>query len=303
MDSYNKTVWVNGANPPINAENLNHIESGIEAVNQAVTAAEGRITTSESKIGTLEQEYQTVDQDLADITDEMLLVEKTNNKVNIINPATPSNTDYPTTAAVVEYVNFVLRGAEKFVEVTDTSDTVVDNCTDPDTVYIVKVVSGVVTTTKMRVICTPNVAGQMAQYAMTKDGYIISRKFTASKWGAWDYIPDSKRVAAMILEAITGKADKANSLSGYGITNAYNKTEVDYALAHKADKSTTLAGYGITDAYTKSEVDELITDTEKTGNKVNTINPASPSNTDYPTTAAVIEYVNSVLRGLTNNGN
>ena len=149
-------------------------------------------------------------------------------------------------------------GAEKFVEVTDTSDTAVDNCTDPDTVYIVRVVSGVVTTTKMRVICTPNVAGQMAQYAMTKDGYIISRKFTASKWGAWDFIPDSKRVAAMILAAITGKADKANSLSGYGITNAYNKIEVDYALVHKANKSTTLAGYGITDAYTKSEVDELI---------------------------------------------
>ena len=301
MQTYEKTFWSDNEGEPLYAENLNHIESGIEAVNQAVTAAEERITTSESKIGTLEQEYQTVDQDLADIMGEMFLVEKTGNKVNTINPAAPSNTDYPTTAAVVKYVN--LTGAEKFVEVTDTSDTVVDNCTDPDTVYIVKVVSGVVTTTKMRVICTPNVAGQMAQYAMTKDGYIISRKFTASKWGAWDFIPDSKRVAAMILAAITGKADKANSLSGYGITNAYNKTEVDYALAHKADKSTTLAGYGITDAYTKSEVDELITDTEKTGNKVNTINPASPSNTDYPTTAAVIEYVNSVLRGLTNNGN
>lgn len=301
MDSYNKTVWVNGANPPINAENLNHIESGVEAVNQAVTAVEGRVTTAESKIETLEQQYAGVDSDLADIMDEMLTVEKTNNKVKTINPAAPSNTEYPTTAAVIEYVN--LTGAEKFVEVTDTSDTAVDNCTDPDTVYIVRVVSGVVTTTKMRVICTPNVAGQMAQYAMTKDGYIISRKFTASEWGAWNFIPDSKRVAAMILAAITGKADKANSLSGYGITNAYNKTEVDYALAHKANKSTTLAGYGITDAYTKSEVDELITDTEKTGNKVNTINPASPSNTDYPTTAAVIEYVNSVLRGLTNNGN
>ena len=303
MDSYNKTVWVNGANPPINAENLNHIESGIEAVNQAVTAAEGRITTSESKIGTLEGQYQSVDSDLADIMDEMLQVEKTGNKVNIINPASPSNTDYPTTAAVTKYVNFVLRGAEKFVEVTDTSDTVVDNCTDPDTVYIVRVVSGVVSTAKMRVICSPTVAGAMAQYAMTKDGYIITRKYDGSEWSTWDFIPNSSRVASMISAAITGKADKANSLSGYGITNAYNKTEVDYALAHKADKSTTLAGYGITDAYTKSEVDELITDTEKTGNKVNTINPAEPSNTDYPTTAAVIEYVNSVLRGLTNNGN
>ena len=110
MDSYNKTVWVNGSNPPINAENLNHIESGIEAVNRAVTAAEERITTSESKIGTLEGQYQSVDSDLTDIMDEMLLTEKTGNKVNTINPASPSNTDYPTTAAVIEYVNSVLRG-------------------------------------------------------------------------------------------------------------------------------------------------------------------------------------------------
>lgn len=110
MDSYNKTVWVNGSNPPINAENLNHIESGIEAVNQAVTAAEGRITTSESKIGTLEGQYQSVNSDLADIMDELLQVEKTENKVNVFNAQTASNTDYPTTAAVVEYVNSVLRG-------------------------------------------------------------------------------------------------------------------------------------------------------------------------------------------------
>ena len=40
MDSYNKTVWVNGSNPPINAENLNNIENGIEAATEGVTAVE-----------------------------------------------------------------------------------------------------------------------------------------------------------------------------------------------------------------------------------------------------------------------
>lgn len=110
MESYNKTVWVNGSNPPINAENLNNIESGVEAVNQAVTAVEGRVTTAESRIETLEQQYAGVDSDLADIMDELLQVEKTENKVNVFNDQTASNTDYPTTAAVVEYVNSVLRG-------------------------------------------------------------------------------------------------------------------------------------------------------------------------------------------------
>ena len=61
---------------------------------------------------------------------------------------------------------------------------------------------------------------------------------------------------------ISGKADKASTLSGYGITDAYTKTESDgkYLTEHqdisgKADKANTLAGYGITDAYTKTESD------------------------------------------------
>ena len=173
---------------------------------------------------------------------------------------TSAPTDEQVAEAVEEYFDeHPVSGAEKFVKVTDTSDTAVDNCTDPDTVYIVRVVSGVVTTTKMRVICTPNVAGQMAQYAMTKDGYIISRKFTASEWGVWDFIPDSKRVAAMISAAIAGKADSSaipTKTSQLNNDSGFLTRHQD--ISGKADKATTLAGYGITDAYTKSEIDTMI---------------------------------------------
>lgn len=79
---------------------------------------------------------------------------------------------------------------------------------------------------------------------------------------------------------LDGKADKATTLKGYGITNAYTKDEADgkfatvdqlqadvaatnEELAKKADKATTLEGYGITDAYTKTEVDNKV-DAEKT---------------------------------------
>ena len=48
---------------------------------------------------------------------------------------------------------------------------------------------------------------------------------------------------------ISGKADKATTLSGYGITDAYTKTEVDTALNLMAAQSTT---------YTKAEVDSAI---------------------------------------------
>lgn len=58
--------------------------------------------------------------------------------------------------------------------------------------------------------------------------------------------------------ALAGKADKATTLSGYGITDAYTKTEADSALASKADKATTLSGYGIADAYTKTEIDTAL---------------------------------------------
>lgn len=54
-------------------------------------------------------------------------------------------------------------------------------------------------------------------------------------------------------------ASLPTTLAGYGITNAYTKTEVDSALFGKADTATTLAGYGIANAYTKSEVDSLLT--------------------------------------------
>ena len=37
--------------------------------------------------------------------------------------------------------------------------------------------------------------------------------------------------------SVSGKADKSTSLSGYGITNAYTKTEVDNKLSGKADSS------------------------------------------------------------------
>ncbi|WP_297968306.1 YadA-like family protein, partial [uncultured Anaerovibrio sp.] len=63
------------------------------------------------------------------------------------------------------------------------------------------------------------------------------------------------QVTAATETALAGKADKATTLSGYGITDAYTKTETDTMLDQKADKATTLSGYGITDAYTKTETD------------------------------------------------
>lgn len=54
--------------------------------------------------------------------------------------------------------------------------------------------------------------------------------------------------ATTMTNALAGKANKATTLGGYGIADAYTKAQVDASLAGKANKATTLAGYGITDA-------------------------------------------------------
>ncbi|MDO4952750.1 MAG: YadA-like family protein, partial [Synergistaceae bacterium] len=70
------------------------------------------------------------------------------------------------------------------------------------------------------------------------------------------------------------KADKATTLEGYGITDAYTKTELytksetDGKLAVKADKATTLAGYGITDG---AKATDIITGFTTTGGAVKAI--------------------------------
>ncbi len=50
---------------------------------------------------------------------------------------------------------------------------------------------------------------------------------------------------------IDGKADKATTLAGYGITDGLTSADI----SNKADRATTLAGYGITDGLTATAAD------------------------------------------------
>jgi hypothetical protein len=72
----------------------------------------------------------------------------------------------------------------------------------------------------------------------------------------------AKKVFAEDTLDLSGKADKATTLGGYGITDAYKKVDVDWlisqAVQNLATKATTLAGYGIGDAYTRPQVDTAI---------------------------------------------
>ena len=94
----------------------------------------------------------------------------------------------------------------------------------------------------------------------------------------------------LVAADIANKADKATTLAGYGITNAYTKdevytkTEVDGKgflvasdIANKADKATTLAGYGITDAFTKDEINSKLSSVYKPGGSLNFADLPEPS--------------------------
>jgi len=74
------------------------------------------------------------------------------------------------------------------------------------------------------------------------------------------------QVSTAISTAIAGKADKSElPTKTSDLTNDSDfqtgtevSTAISTAIANKADKSTTLAGYGITNAYTKTEVDSKV---------------------------------------------
>ena len=57
----------------------------------------------------------------------------------------------------------------------------------------------------------------------------------------------------------SGFLTQHQDLSSYALkSTVYTKTQIDTALSEKSDKATTLSGYGIADAYTKTEVNNLV---------------------------------------------
>ena len=81
--------------------------------------------------------------------------------------------------------------------------------------------------------------------------------------------------------SVSNKADKATTLKGYGITDAYTKTEVNTELNKKANVATTLSGYGITDAYTKTNADQKFATIETTNALSNSVSNKADKATTY----------------------
>lgn len=66
-----------------------------------------------------------------------------------------------------------------------------------------------------------------------------------------DYQPSTKKYVDDTIKNI--------DIPSADLSNYYNKNEINEMMNNKANKATTLSGYNITDAYTKTEVDSVIT--------------------------------------------
>ena len=59
MNKYNKIVFVNGSAPALNADNLNHMDEGIEQATDGVTAVEEALKTATAELATVKSEVET----------------------------------------------------------------------------------------------------------------------------------------------------------------------------------------------------------------------------------------------------
>nr|WP_294368072.1 hypothetical protein [uncultured Ruminococcus sp.] len=173
MNKYNKIGFVNGSAPALNADNLNHMDEGIERATDGAIALESEITTARG-----------------DYTD--------------------LNTRITADETNLETVKSEITAArDAFDNLGERLDNLLPNEVD------------VITSDHMR------------------DGAVKTLKIA-------DAAVTQSKLSADLKSSISSIANKADT------------ADVNVSLALKADKATTLDGYGITDAYTKTTVKTLL---------------------------------------------
>lgn len=152
----------------------------------------------------------------------------------------------------------------------------------------------------MKKLLTVSVLAIMA--VSTANAEIASTGFVTDRTGtvtgtAFDSLSEDEKNLTGAINAIAGKVGNVDAQIEEAIENATIEqgqvSGLDTALAGKADSATTLSGYGITDAYTKTEVDGKVANMEVTTNRTSDITEslANGNSTAYPTVGAVKDYL------------
>lgn len=166
MNKYNKIVFVNGSAPPLNADNLNHMDEGIERATDGAIALETEIATArgsskslgarldgidssvstkadKSTVSQLSARMQTAEKALTgkanatDVANALKSKEDNSNKVSSKTDITDSSTNYPS----IEYLGEYYYDANETYSSEET-DKLLGNKTDKSDVDDVKAYIG-----------------------------------------------------------------------------------------------------------------------------------------------------------------
>lgn len=166
MNKYNKIVFVNGSAPPLNADNLNHMDEGIEQATDGAIALETEIATArggqnslgarldgidssvstkadKSTVSQLSARMQTAEKALTgkanatDVANALKSKEDNSNKVSSKTDITDSSTNYPS----IEYLGEYYYDANETYSSEET-DKLLGNKTDKSDVDDVKAYIG-----------------------------------------------------------------------------------------------------------------------------------------------------------------
>ena len=161
MNKYNKIVFVNGSAPALNADNLNHMDEGIEQATDGAIALETEIATARGDSADLNTRFTADEASLEAVKSEIATARGSSNSL----------------------------GAR--LDTVDTNLTKKANKSDVDSI---------------------NSRLQSTEVALT-----------------------NKANVADVSNSLASKADKATTLAGYGITDAYTKEDVQKRLNRKLD--------------------------------------------------------------------
>ena len=302
MNKYTRMNWENTPSKatPLTADNLNHMDEGIERATDGAIALETEIATARGDSADLNTRFTANETSLEAVKSEIATARGSyGNLDQRLNNLVPDEEGFINTFNLAD-------GAVTTAIIEDGAVT--QNKLSADLKSAVNSIANKADTADVNAALALK-----ANKATTLDGYGITDTYTQSeikvkldqKLKKMPFDDEPKQgspcylTSGAVYNALLAKADKSTTLAGYGISDAYTQEETNKKLARKldsmpfdsepknnspcyltsgavynallakADKASTLAGYGITDAYTKNAVDTSL------ANKANLVNSSN----------------------------
>ena len=220
MNKYNKIGFVNGSAPALNADNLNHMDEGIERATDGAIALETEIATARGDSADLNTRFTADEASLEAVKSEIATARGSYDNLD-------------------QRLNGFIVDDEGVISTFNLADGAV-------TTAIIE--GGAVTLDKLAADLV-KIINDKANKATTLAGYGITDTYTQSqiktrleeklKKMPFDSEPKQESpcylTSGAVYNALLAKADKSTTLAGYGITDAYTKNAVDASLANKAN--------------------------------------------------------------------